>query len=96
MGVDEERDAFLDSVLIGGREPARIEVVDYRNEWPARYDALEREVRRALGQRARFVEHIGSTSVPDLAAKPIIDMLLTVDDVARARGWRAARSPAGP
>jgi len=35
--------------------------------------------RRSLGQRARCVEHIGSTPVPGSAAKPIIDMLLTVD-----------------
>lgn len=79
--MGNERDAYLDSVLVGGREPATIVVVDYRDEWPARFEALACEVRRALGRRARSVEHIGSTSVPGLAAKPIIDMLLTVDDV---------------
>ncbi len=81
-GVDEERDAHLDSVLIGGREPATITVVDYDSEWPARFAVMAAAVRRALGRRARCVEHIGSTSVPGLPAKPIIDMLLTVDDVA--------------
>ncbi len=79
MGSD--RDAYLDQVLIGGREPAVINVVDYDELWPSRFRELAGRVRRALGTRALGVEHIGSTSVPGLAAKPIIDMLLTVADV---------------
>ena len=82
MAVDEQRDEYLDSVLIGGRETAKIVLADYDNEWPARFAVIADAVRRALGQRARSVEHIGSTSVPGLAAKPVIDMLLTVGDVA--------------
>jgi GrpB-like predicted nucleotidyltransferase (UPF0157 family) len=79
--VTDERNAYLDSVLIGGREPASIVVVDYDGAWPARYEVLADRVRRALGPRVRRLEHIGSTSVPGLAAKPLIDMLLIVDDV---------------
>jgi len=79
--VTDERDAYLDSVLIGGREPASIVVVDYDDAWPARYEVLADRVRRALGPRVRGLEHIGSTAVPGLAAKPLIDMLLLVDDV---------------
>jgi len=79
--VDDDRDAYLDAVLIGGREPASIVVVDYDDAWPARFEVLADQVRRALGPRVRCLEQIGSTSVPDLAAKPIIDMLLIVDDV---------------
>lgn len=80
--MDEDRDAYLDSVLIGGREPSTTTLVDYDDGWPARFEVLACEVRRALGQRARSVEHIGSTAVPGLAAKPIIDMLLTVENIA--------------
>jgi len=40
----------------------------------------ERRIRKALGDRAIRLEHVGSTSVPDLAAKPIIDILLVVAD----------------
>lgn len=79
--MDEDRDAHLDGVLIGGREQVAITVVDYDPAWPARFDELAGLVRGTLGERARAVEHIGSTSVPGLAAKPIIDLLLTVDEV---------------
>jgi GrpB-like predicted nucleotidyltransferase (UPF0157 family) len=79
--VGSDRDAYLDQVLVGGREPAVISVVDYDERWPSRFRELAGRVRRALGTEALGVEHIGSTSVPGLAAKPIIDMLLTVADV---------------
>lgn len=79
--MSSDRDAYLDQVLIGGREPAVIVVVDYDAGWPSRFQHFAGRVRRALGARALSVEHIGSTSVPGLAAKPIIDMLLTVADV---------------
>jgi GrpB-like predicted nucleotidyltransferase (UPF0157 family) len=75
-----ERDAFLDEVLIGGREKRSIVIVDYEIGWTERF-ALERDrVKRALGQSALRIEHIGSTAVPGLAAKPIIDLLVTVED----------------
>ena len=79
--VDDDRNAYLDAVLIGGREPANIVVSDYDVAWPARFQALADRVKGALGDQVRRLEHIGSTSVPGLAAKPIIDMLLIVDDV---------------
>ncbi len=79
--MSSDRDAHLDRVLIGGREPAVIEVVDYDERWPLRFRELAGRVRRALGTKVLGVEHIGSTSVPGLPAKPIIDMLLTVADV---------------
>ena len=78
---DGEHDAYLDSVLIGGREPVSITVADYDASWPVRFAALQRRVEQALTATALSVEHIGSTSVPGLAAKPIIDMLLTVRSV---------------
>ncbi len=71
----------LDGVLIGGREKVPIVVVDYDEEWPDRYRGVREGVRAALGASALRVEHIGSTSVPGLAAKPIIDVLVTVQDV---------------
>ncbi|MFD2080843.1 GrpB domain, predicted nucleotidyltransferase, UPF0157 family [Actinopolymorpha cephalotaxi] len=75
---DEERDAYLDTVLIGGREPVTIVVADYDPSWPDRFESLQARVAEALGARALDVQHIGSTSVPGLAAKPIVDVLLTV------------------
>jgi len=93
--VDDDRDAYLDAVLIGGREPASIVVVDYDDAWPARFEVLAARVRRALGLRVRCLEHIGSTSVPGLAAKPIIDMLLIVDDVQAEAAFVPALEAAG-
>ena len=48
--------------------------------WRALYAREEARIRAALGDRARLIEHVGSTSVPGLAAKPKIDILLTVRD----------------
>jgi GrpB-like predicted nucleotidyltransferase (UPF0157 family) len=67
---------------IGGLEThdAPIELAPYDPAWPSLYAGEELRIRRALGDRARQIEHIGSTSVVDLAAKPVIDVLLVVDD----------------
>ena len=56
-----------------------IEIVSYHADWPAEYEVIAAEVRAALGERALRIDHIGSTSVPGLAAKDIIDVQVTVD-----------------
>lgn len=66
--MDSEK---LAAVLIRGLEPVMIDVVDYDPEWPGQYEVLAARVRDALGATALRIEHIGSTSVPGLAAKPI-------------------------
>jgi GrpB-like predicted nucleotidyltransferase (UPF0157 family) len=60
----------------------RIRVVDYDPEWPRLFRREAERIRAALGRRVVQLEHIGSTSVPGLAAKPIIDILLVVPDSA--------------
>lgn len=79
--MSDETNAQLDGVLIGGREARRIVIDDYDDEWPERFEELARRLSEALGDRAISVEHIGSTAVPGLAAKSIIDVLLIVPDV---------------
>jgi GrpB-like predicted nucleotidyltransferase (UPF0157 family) len=69
-----------DDVLIGGREKRDIVIAEYDPEWVERYARERAKILGALGSRARLVEHIGSTSVPGLAAKPIVDVLVAVDD----------------
>lgn len=56
----------------------RIEIVSYDPRWPALYQEERARVAAALGPMAASIEHIGSTSVPGLSAKPIIDLLVTV------------------
>ena len=59
---------------------ARIDLVEYDPEWPRLYEREAARIRRALGPRALRIEHVGSTSVPGLAAKPLIDIVLVVAD----------------
>jgi GrpB-like predicted nucleotidyltransferase (UPF0157 family) len=57
-----------------------IVIVDYRPEWPDEFTAITRPLHDALGDLALRIDHIGSTSVPGLAAKDIIDIQITVLD----------------
>ena len=58
--------------------PDRIEVVPYDEEWPRLFSSLGASLRAALDDIALRIDHIGSTSVPGLAAKPIIDVQISV------------------
>ena len=60
----------------------KIRVVDYDPDWPRLFRREADRIRAALGQRVVQLEHVGSTSVAGLAAKPIIDILLVVPDSA--------------
>jgi GrpB-like predicted nucleotidyltransferase (UPF0157 family) len=59
-----------------------IQLVDYDPEWPQIFAREALRIKTALGERILLLEHVGSTSVPGLAAKPRIDMLLVVADSA--------------
>lgn len=58
-----------------------VEIVPYDPQWPARFEATAAELRRALGANVVAVHHVGSTAVPGLAAKPVIDVLPVVADL---------------
>ncbi|MCL2594252.1 MAG: GrpB family protein [Promicromonosporaceae bacterium] len=65
-----------------------VEVVEYRDEWPASFAAVAKALRSACeGLPSVAVEHVGSTAVPGLAAKPIldIDVIVSADDLPAAR-----------
>jgi GrpB-like predicted nucleotidyltransferase (UPF0157 family) len=64
-----------------------IQIVDYDPEWPRLFEREVRRVQGALGERILLLEHVGSTSVPGLAAKPKIDMLLVVADSADEQSY---------
>ncbi len=76
-------DEMLAAARVGDVTPLpgnRVEVVAPDPTWPATYDEIARSVRAALGERALALEHVGSTAVPGLYAKPVIDLDLTVAD----------------
>ena len=85
----------LREVIIGDIEPQTIVVADYDPAWPERFRREEAKIRAALGERALAVEHIGSTAVPGLAAKPIVDILLVVEDSADEPSYLSALEGAG-
>ncbi len=53
-------------------------IVPYDPEWPRQFDAIAIDIRRVLGRLARRIDHIGSTAVPGLAAKDVIDVQVSV------------------
>ncbi len=57
-----------------------IYLAPYNPVWPSLFTRLENHIREVLGDSIRLLEHVGSTSVPGLSAKPIIDMVLAVKD----------------
>jgi GrpB-like predicted nucleotidyltransferase (UPF0157 family) len=59
-----------------------IEIVPYQSRWPDEFQVISEKIRNAVGVRALAIHHIGSTSVPLLAAKDVIDIQITVDDLA--------------
>jgi GrpB-like predicted nucleotidyltransferase (UPF0157 family) len=79
----------------GAAPAAGIEMADPDPDWPRRYDELATRIRAALGWRALHLEHVGSTSVPGLPAKPIIDIDLTVADPGREQDYVPALEAAG-
>ncbi len=89
------RDAELDEVLIGGREPVTVTIADPDPTWPERFRALRERITAALGPLALDVHHVGSTSVPGLSAKPIVDVLLLVPDIEDEPAYVPAMERAG-
>ncbi|PYS76740.1 MAG: hypothetical protein DMF66_13105 [Acidobacteria bacterium] len=81
--------------LIGGVEKREIKLLDYDPDWPKKFETHARVIAGALGGSALRVEHIGSTSVPGLAAKPIIDILVIVPDSANESAYLLRLEAAG-
>lgn len=81
--ADQTPEETLRKVTIG-EIPTYVPIVlaDYDPNWPKLYQREEQRIRAILGDRVVRIDHIGSTSVPGLAAKPIIDISLAVADSA--------------
>jgi GrpB-like predicted nucleotidyltransferase (UPF0157 family) len=74
---------------------ATVEIVDYDPHWPERFNRIAAHIRKALGPAVLSIEHVGSTSVPGLAAKPVIDANLLVKDSSREDAYAPALEAAG-
>ncbi|MDJ0315816.1 GrpB family protein [Arthrobacter antibioticus] len=69
------------SPYVPGAGPSlQLEIAEWNDAWPGQFQLLAQKIEEALGWRALVIEHVGSTSVPDLPAKPIIDIDLIVAD----------------
>src|SRR5262245_17456078 len=72
-----------------------IAVVDYDPVWPVLFEEEARRIRAALGDRVLRIEHVGSTSVPGLASKPIIEIVPVVAGTANEGAYVSALEAAG-
>ncbi len=84
----------LQQVLVGGLRPVVVELAESDPGWPAAFDAHRTRILGALGEAAGDIEHVGSTAVPGLAAKPVIDVQLAVAGV-DGEGWLVPLEAAG-
>lgn len=78
LSTEEE----LRATTIGELEPlvGKVLIVAYDADWPKQFALEAHKIRAALREKALLLEHVGSTSVPGLAAKPILDIVLVVAD----------------
>lgn len=90
-------DAEIEAVTVGGarRLDGPIAIAEYDPDWPRQFDREALRIRTALGEAALAIEHVGSTAVPGLAAKPIIDIHLVVADAAREEAYAPPLERAG-
>ena len=75
--------------------PRRMEVVESSGRWPEMYAREAERLRQVLGDEVVCIHHIGSTSVPGLAAKPVIDILVEVRSVEALDTYAAAMQTLG-
>lgn len=80
----ETPEQYIQEVTIGDHQPlnSTIHLSPYDPSWPSQFSRLEVRVHQALGDKVLMLEHVGSTSIEGLSAKPIIDMVLVVSDSA--------------
>ncbi len=81
MGVEVLNVRYVGIELVGESGGDPIDVVPYDEQWPDHFGVWKARLETVLGGSAVRIEHIGSTAVPGLAAKPIIDVQVSVDDV---------------
>ncbi len=59
----------------------KVIILEYNSEWPQKFIKESEKIIKLLGEELVYIEHIGSTSIPNMAAKPVIDILISVKDI---------------
>ncbi|WP_235792325.1 GrpB family protein [Virgibacillus salidurans] len=92
-----KNDAYLTKVTVGNRKVhnAPITLSEYDPRWPKLFEQEARRIQSVLRNKALQVGHVGSTSVPELCAKPIIDILLVVTDSSDEESYISSLEEAG-
>jgi GrpB-like predicted nucleotidyltransferase (UPF0157 family) len=88
---------YLRACTVGELQPLSgpIQIVDYDRDWPRQFEVQANKIKSVLGSVALGIEHVGSTSVPELPAKPIIDIILVVANSAQESEYVPALEAAG-
>ncbi|WP_268874452.1 GrpB family protein [Traorella massiliensis] len=75
-------DEYIEKCIVSGQKEhnQKILLVGYDKQWPILFEKEKKRISQILKDKALMIEHIGSTSVAGLSAKPIIDILLVVED----------------
>ena len=94
---DPISDEDLAAITVGELQPvnATIELAPSDPEWPRTFEREAAAIQSVLGERVRLLEHVGSTAVPGLPAKPIVDIVLEVADSADEPAYIPALEAAG-
>jgi GrpB-like predicted nucleotidyltransferase (UPF0157 family) len=79
----------------GDRIVRKVEVVPHNSQWRAAFEAEAKLVAAALGENVVAIHHIGSTAIPNIYAKPIIDLLVEVRDITEVDGRSSAMGSLG-
>jgi GrpB-like predicted nucleotidyltransferase (UPF0157 family) len=100
MRVKKEETAsveYLRAHTVGELQPLSgpIRIVDYDPDWPRQFELQAKKIKSVLGSVALGIEHVGSTSVPELPAKPIVDILVVVANSAHESEYVPALEAAG-
>jgi GrpB-like predicted nucleotidyltransferase (UPF0157 family) len=95
--VPEMSDEEIEAAAVGGPPSTYREVVvaEYDPDWPKWFERAAAEIRGALGDAVLQLDHVGSTSVPGLAAKPLIDINLVVADTTDENAYVPKLEPLG-
>jgi GrpB-like predicted nucleotidyltransferase (UPF0157 family) len=81
---------FRGGTILGEERGESVEVVSYDPAWPVHYEQMRARLALVLGPTAARIEHVGSTAVPGLAAKPVVDIQVSVGDLDAEAAYRPA------